>query len=228
MDKLILFDWGNILLNSSATSYSIDDAQKDILKDINPKHNEKLEKLFYSEKFWTLSERMLEKHIEKYLIYSGCNCSVVDFKKIYLEHYSKVPWFNDIVNLFRNITMTSGFYTGILSTLCEMDATLLEKYLPLQKCAYRFFSFNLGVQKPDKRIYDIVETVTGFLPENILFIDDRKENILAAELRGWNTVWASGSESQKISEACYSFMGKDYAAEKFSKTLFDAARMRDY
>lgn len=49
----------------------------------------------------------------------------------------------------------------------------------------RFISGRLGVMKPDPRIYALLERDTGHAPERILFIDDRPENIAAAEARGW-------------------------------------------
>jgi 2-haloacid dehalogenase len=49
-----------------------------------------------------------------------------------------------------------------------------------------FISARLGVIKPDPAIYAALETQTGHAPETMLFIDDRPENIAAAEARGWH------------------------------------------
>ena len=50
-----------------------------------------------------------------------------------------------------------------------------------------FISGHLGVIKPDPKIYQIVEQETGLLGANLLFADDRGDNITAAQVRGWNT-----------------------------------------
>ncbi|KLE34051.1 HAD family hydrolase [Aurantiacibacter luteus] len=40
--------------------------------------------------------------------------------------------------------------------------------------------------KPDPRIYAIAEARFGLPPERLLFVDDRAENVAAAEARGWH------------------------------------------
>ena len=39
--------------------------------------------------------------------------------------------------------------------------------------------------KPDPAIYAVVEGDCGFVPEQLLFTDDRPANIAAAVARGW-------------------------------------------
>ena len=42
------------------------------------------------------------------------------------------------------------------------------------------------VAKPEPRSYEIAERRFGHLPERLLFIDDKGENIAAAQARGWH------------------------------------------
>ena len=51
----------------------------------------------------------------------------------------------------------------------------------------RYVSGELGVTKPDPRIYQIVEEDSGIAPDRLLFTDDRADNITAAARRGWRT-----------------------------------------
>jgi len=48
-----------------------------------------------------------------------------------------------------------------------------------------YVSGQLGVIKPDPRIYEIVEARCGVAPGRLLFTDDRAENIAVAQTRGW-------------------------------------------
>jgi 2-haloacid dehalogenase len=50
-----------------------------------------------------------------------------------------------------------------------------------------FVSGYLGVIKPDPAIYEAVERETGIAPDRLLFTDDKAENIVAADRRGWRT-----------------------------------------
>src|SRR5207253_1703596 len=46
-------------------------------------------------------------------------------------------------------------------------------------------SSEVGAIKPDAKIYEIAEERAGCPPEEILFIDDTRTNIMAAAERGW-------------------------------------------
>jgi len=55
---------------------------------------------------------------------------------------------------------------------------------------YRLFtaevlSYEVRSMKPDTRIYEAVEGVSGFSRSDLLYLDDRPENIAAGESRGW-------------------------------------------
>ena len=50
-----------------------------------------------------------------------------------------------------------------------------------------YISGQLRMAKPDPAIYAHVERTSGIAPENLLFADDRAENIAAAQARGWQT-----------------------------------------
>ena len=224
MQKLILFDWGNVLLDSCSDVYSIFDARRDIALELQSN----ITSLFDKDDFWTLSGEQLDAFIEKHLMESGCPCTASKFKEGYLKQYRKVPWFSNMVSLVKALASDSRFHVGVLSTLCEMDFELLKENLPIDKLDYRFLSFNLSVQKPDTRIYDMVEVITGYAKDDILFIDDRTDHIKEAKRKGWKTVLATGSDFEQIRQKCYSFMGLDWDSEQLSKSLTWEAIMMDY
>ncbi|PCD76546.1 HAD family hydrolase [Pseudothioclava arenosa] len=57
-----------------------------------------------------------------------------------------------------------------------------------------FVSGHMGVIKPEARIYEMVEEASGFAGHDLLFTDDRADNIAAAHLRGWKTHLFEGPE----------------------------------
>lgn len=228
MNKLILFDWGNVLLDSDSNKYNIFDARKDIALELKPQNTQKFMDMFDKDEFWTMNGNRLNSLIQKHLMESGCHCTVDDFKECYLKHYNKVPWFSDMVSLINTLASDSRFCIGVLSTLCEMDLELLKNNFSVDKLDYRFFSFNLGIQKPDARIYDMIEVITGYSKDDILFIDDRKDNIKEAKSKGWNTVLATGYDFKAVRKECYSFMGLDWDSEQLSESLIWEVMMMDY
>ncbi len=50
------------------------------------------------------------------------------------------------------------------------------------------FSHEVGCMKPGPKIYEAVEAVTGLRGPDLLYIDDRAENIEAGDRRGWQTI----------------------------------------
>ncbi len=79
----------------------------------------------------------------------------------------------------------SGFTTGILSNICFELAAAFEKQCAwLNQIDYRFWSSRLGVAKPDPAIYEHMICALAVPPKEILFIDDREENICAAQALG--------------------------------------------
>ena len=57
-----------------------------------------------------------------------------------------------------------------------------------------FISGHMGVIKPDPRIYEMLEEGAGLTGGQLLFTDDRAENIAAAAARGWQTHLFEGSQ----------------------------------
>lgn len=52
-----------------------------------------------------------------------------------------------------------------------------------------YYSHKLGLRKPDPRIFSRVLEDCGFRPGQTLFIDDNKQNVMAAETLGIRTIW---------------------------------------
>ncbi|MFN0067533.1 MAG: HAD family hydrolase [Limisphaerales bacterium] len=49
-------------------------------------------------------------------------------------------------------------------------------------------SYEHGVMKPDPRLYEVVESVTGCRGADLVYLDDREENVAAGDARGWRVV----------------------------------------
>ena len=59
------------------------------------------------------------------------------------------------------------------------------EYPTVARIQSRFASHLLGLAKPDAAIYQAFERTTGLRGHDIVFFDDRPENVDAARLRGW-------------------------------------------
>lgn len=79
----------------------------------------------------------------------------------------------------------AGIKTGILSNIGDgMEAGIRNRFGWLNDFAHHTFSHRLGIAKPDAAIYQQASQGLQAAPNEILFIDDREENILAARVAG--------------------------------------------
>ena len=49
-------------------------------------------------------------------------------------------------------------------------------------------SYEVGAMKPQVKIYEALEATTGKRGAEIVYLDDRQENIDAGAVRGWQTI----------------------------------------
>jgi putative hydrolase of the HAD superfamily len=79
----------------------------------------------------------------------------------------------------------AGIKTGILSNIGDaMELGVLGRFPALTEFTHHTFSHRLGIAKPDVEIYRHAVEGLGVLAGEILFVDDREENIVAARAVG--------------------------------------------
>ncbi len=105
----------------------------------------------------------------------------------------------------------SGLDEGLLDQLAEVRARGVALHLATvqehERAAYlwevaglrdRFdamhYAAALGCAKPEPEFYAAIEARTGFAPDEMFFIDDRPENVEAAQARGWRSAVWTGRE----------------------------------
>jgi putative hydrolase of the HAD superfamily len=84
---------------------------------------------------------------------------------------------------------SAGIRTGILSNIGDSIATSIRARLPwLTRFDHCTWSHELRMAKPEAAIYIATANSLGTAPANILFIDDREDNIAAAREAGMQAV----------------------------------------
>ena len=90
----------------------------------------------------------------------------------------------------------AGIKTGILSNIGDaMEAGIRERFPWIAEFAHHTFSHRLGIAKPDPAIYRHAAEGLGVPAGDILFVDDKEENILAARNAGMVAVQYSSHEA---------------------------------
>lgn len=124
--------------------------------------------------------------------------SITEFSKALCKH-CYIPYSKEIETLFSDLNHQSlgpfipetkslmdelhnqGYQICLLSNI---TADLKDITLHITDDDKTFLSFELGLIKPDPRIYEIVLQKLNAKPEEVLFIDDLQKNINAAQALG--------------------------------------------
>ena len=112
------------------------------------------------------------------------------------------PLFGDIFRAipemvaFNEALRAKNIPTYIFSNTNPLAVESIRRALPFfQNFTAFVLSYEHGSMKPDTRIYEVVESVSGKQGDSILYIDDRLENIEAGARRGWQTIHHVTSEA---------------------------------
>ncbi len=203
--KLILFDWGNIV-EAHTTGYTCRAAWLDTFracgyvgdKDIFDRLSKyRVSCIRDSLEFMNVYE-LLKKDF-------GFNKNFQEFVEIYLNIFDKIDYYEDVSNYEKSLR--DKCYIGIFSNLTIFDKSRLDKQVNLSNYDYVFLSFEYGLRKPERELYEIVQNKVPFEAKDILFIDDRSDNIETAKEMGWNAFQSTGLELDKIKEKCEEFLG---------------------
>ncbi len=108
----------------------------------------------------------------------------VDFLAMWIEHFEPITSTHQAMKELQDNGVQLGLFTNIYPGVYEKALTKgVIPQLPYQAVIQ---SCEVGLVKPDIRIFNIAQQSTKFLPAEIIFVDDRKENTDIASSLGWN------------------------------------------
>jgi len=109
----------------------------------------------------------------------------VDLEHIYCDIFSPVEEMIEANARLRR----AGLPTYLFSNTSELHFSYIRSRYPFtSEFTDYFLSYELGCMKPDAGAYAVVEQRTGLGGSELLYIDDRLENIQAGAQRGWETI----------------------------------------
>jgi FMN phosphatase YigB (HAD superfamily) len=80
-----------------------------------------------------------------------------------------------------------GIPTYIFSNTNDLAIEHIEKNFPFFKNFDGYiYSYQIGVMKPDAKIYEAMENLCSRKGPDIVYLDDRPENVAGGAARGWN------------------------------------------
>jgi putative hydrolase of the HAD superfamily len=131
-----------------------------------------------------LGEADLKAELPRFLASWGWPHSLEDFVARWFEADSELNL--EMVD-FATRARQRGIGCYVASTQERHRASYLEQEMGFADIFDGlFFSCRLRCQKPEPRLYELVLAEVGCEPEELLFLDDLHENVVAAREAGWN------------------------------------------
>ncbi len=109
-----------------------------------------------------------------------------DWRDYYLAAVEPIEEMRELLNWASqhyNVGLLSNIMPGLLKTLLEQGT------LPRIEYAAIVDSSEVKAIKPEPKIFEIAQAMTSVQPEEILFVDDSRANVMAAERLGWKVMW---------------------------------------
>ncbi|MHC4082151.1 MAG: HAD-IA family hydrolase [Planctomycetota bacterium] len=97
----------------------------------------------------------------------------------------------------------TGLETAALSNTSHEHWCRMGEYPAVMRIRHHLPSHRLGLQKPDPKIYNRLEQQLGYAGGQIIFFDDKVENIEGARTAGWHgeLIDPAASPAAQITEA---------------------------
>lgn len=127
----------------------------------------------------------LEQFFDEFRALTGFEGDIEEFSQMFADIFTPI---DSMIEMHENLR-TRGFPTYIFSNTNDLAIRhVRERYPFFARFNGYVLSYEHGVMKPDVKLYEIVESVTGLGRSDLCYIDDRAENVATAHRRGWRAV----------------------------------------
>lgn len=126
----------------------------------------------------------------------GTDVSDAEFEYHWCDHFFAMEAMLDVA-----VELAQTYRVFLLSNTDEIHFPYIRRTFPRVALFddSLMLSYQLGVNKPHADIYRNALALYNLRPDECIFIDDRLENTVAAELQGWHTIHHRDASSTKTS-----------------------------
>jgi FMN phosphatase YigB (HAD superfamily) len=116
---------------------------------------------------------------------TGFRGTIEEFGGFFADIFTEIPPMIEIHAELRR----RGIPTYIFSNTNDLAVEHIRRNFPFFRDFDGYiFSYEVGAMKPETKIYEALEKLAGRHGADILYIDDRPENVAAGAARGWRTI----------------------------------------
>jgi HAD superfamily hydrolase (TIGR01509 family) len=125
---------------------------------------------------------------------TGFAGTVEEFGKFFADIFTEIPAMTALHAALRR----KGFPTYIFSNTNDLAVEhIWSNFSFFNQFDGYILSYEVRSMKPDAKIYEALERMAGRLGSELLYIDDRPENVAAGAARGWQTILQETPEKTK-------------------------------
>jgi HAD superfamily hydrolase (TIGR01509 family) len=189
--KAVVFDLGKVLLDFD---YGI--AVRRFLARVHLSPLEMLGLINHSTLFPRYEAGLLstEAFFEEVRKVSGFQGELTEFTGMFGDIFTEIP---PMVALHAELRQR-GLPTYVFSNTNDLAIRHVRQRFPFfsQFDGY-VLSYEHRCMRPDARLYEVVERVSGLRGQDLFYLDDRTENVAAGAARGWQAVLHESAEKSR-------------------------------
>jgi FMN phosphatase YigB (HAD superfamily) len=115
----------------------------------------------------------------------GFQGDLAEFGGYFADIFSEIP---GTIALHAELRQR-GFKTYIFSNTNDLAMEHIQRDFPFfANFDGYIYSYEIGGMKPQPEIYEAMEAMTGKRGADLIYLDDRAENIAAGQARGWRAI----------------------------------------
>ncbi len=124
----------------------------------------------------------------------GFNGTMEEFSGHFADIFTEIP---QMIALHAELRRR-GIPTFIFSNTNDLAIEHVERNFPFFKNFDGYiYSYQVGVMKPDAKIYEAMEKLCGRTGADMVYLDDRAENVAAGAARGWRAILQETPEKSR-------------------------------
>jgi len=203
--KFAYFDIGGVLIKdfSGTSSWDLLTEEWGIIKKEDKK---KIDIMFHN----FAKEADSGRSVEDFLLLAEKNFEIkfpknYSINKDFVDRFCKNEGIGEIINNIKN-----KYQLGLLTNMYPEMLDLIRKNNLIPNIGWIVVDSSIEkCRKPDKKIYEIAEKKLGFKGKDILFVDNRIENLEIPKKMGWQTYWFDSSDYEKSNQKLKLFFDYD-------------------
>ena len=133
---------------------------------------------------------------------TGYRGDLEEFGKFFADIFTPIP---EMIELHAELRRR-GIPTYIFSNTNDLAIEHVRRNFPFfHNFDGYILSYEVKAMKPDAKIYAALEAMTGRRGAEIVYLDDRPENIAAGAARGWRTILHETPEQSRADLKAFGF-----------------------